>query len=62
VLAAVVLAGAGITVSGTTDGGAVAITLLRDGKLEKKYAGSAEDLEELLAAVHDYATSLCVGP
>lgn len=61
VLAAVVLSGSGLTVSSTSDGGAVAISFLHDGKVEKKYAANDVDLEGLLSAVQDYATALCVG-
>ena len=55
---AVVTAGMGLTVSGTRDGGAVCVALLRDGTAAKKYAGDPEELSELLARLRDYLGSL----
>lgn len=55
---AVVTAGMGLTVSGTRDGGAVCVALLRDGAAAKKYAGDPDELAELLAKLRDYLGSL----
>ena len=58
---AVVGAGLGLVVSGTSDGGAVRIAVLVDGDTRKKYAGDAETLKGLLTDLQAYAGGLAAG-
>ena len=56
-LRAVVTAGYGLTVSGTRDGGAVCIALLRDGEALKKYASDPDELGVLLERLRDHLSA-----
>jgi hypothetical protein len=56
-LAIVVRSGAGITISGTRDGGALSLTLLNDGIPAKRYAATGEELGRLLDTLEDYCAA-----
>ena len=60
-ISAVVEAGWGLVISGTSDGGAVRIAVLIDGDTIKKYASGAEELEILLRDLYAYASAGVAG-
>lgn len=47
--------GAAIVLGTTSDGGALAVTLLENGERHKLYAASRDELERLLAQIRDVA-------
>jgi hypothetical protein len=55
-LALVVRSGAGITISGTRDGGALSLTLLNDGLPAKRYASNRDELTRMLDTLEDYCS------
>lgn len=57
-LSIVVGTGLGITISGTRDGGALALTLFTADGPSKRYAANPEELDALLDALQDYCGDL----
>jgi len=55
-LGLVVRSGAGLTISGTRDGGALSLTLLNDGLPAKRYATTADELARMLDTLDDYCS------